>query len=48
MRYWVRLLCDYGIDNVNLDVIDDLLTQCVQKNNELSISGMMVFDGKQF
>jgi hypothetical protein len=35
-------------ESVNFDVINDLLTQCVQKNNEFSISGMMVFDGKQF
>ena len=35
-------------ENVNLDVVNDLLTQCVEKNNEFGISGMMVFDGKQF
>lgn len=35
-------------ENVNFDVINDLLTQCVKKNNEFNISGMMVFDGKQF
>jgi hypothetical protein len=33
---------------VNFDVIKDILTQCVAKNNEFGISGMMIFDGKQF
>lgn len=34
--------------NVNIDVVNDLLTQCVSKNNEFDISGMILFDGKQF
>ena len=33
---------------VNFDVINELLTQCIRKNSEFGISGMMVFDGKQF
>ncbi|MHB8098738.1 MAG: BLUF domain-containing protein [Sulfuricurvum sp.] len=33
---------------VNFDVIQKILTQCVANNNEFGISGMMIFDGKQF
>lgn len=35
-------------ENVDFDAINHLLTQCVSKNNEFAISGMLVFDGKQF
>lgn len=35
-------------ENVDFDAINHLLTQCVSKNNEFGISGMLVFDGKQF
>ncbi|HEX5670646.1 MAG TPA: BLUF domain-containing protein [Sulfuricurvum sp.] len=35
-------------ESVDYDVIKDLLTQCVAKNDEFGISGMLVFDGKQF
>lgn len=33
---------------VDFDVMQKILTQCVAKNNEFGISGMMIFDGKQF
>ena len=35
-------------ESVDYDVIKDLLTQCVAKNDEFGISGMLVFDGKHF
>ncbi len=35
-------------ESVDYDVIKDLLTQCVAKNDEFGITGMLVFDGKQF
>jgi hypothetical protein len=37
-----------AVSNTSFESVIDMLTQATQRNKELGITGIMVFDGKQF